>query len=568
MAEESPGGPKRRRIIHWNPEAGKEQARRGPAWPRVIAWTLGGAFALLLAAGLVIRGLKLFLGPEVFTPAPVAAVGSPSIAEASSAFISQAKAEQAFELVSKALKELRRVPADHPSQLEQLITMERLFTQGETLLRSRDFGRAFAVFEALNPEIESFTRNVKAKGEARQGYDSILLRIKELELARSLAPGALEAAFEAAGAGSKLLADGNFAGAKKQFDAGFAQLKRAEEALTAFVKARMFDGQRALAAGEKAAARQAFEQALAKSPGLEAALQGLKRAETSDRVHALLQQGAKLELQKQFKEAAEAYKQAFALDGFSAAAQEGQSRSARLEKETRFASAKAAADEAIQARDWNRAIAELQNALKVTPQNTEVQAQLKTARANAHQEAVQKALAKAFDYEKAYQWSEAREAYSETLKLDADHAEAKEGYTRVGTVIRALLQYQKYIEAAEQLANRSDFQGAIRRFNEAMAVKPSYLVNSDRVQQLHAQLMEQNKPVEVTFKSDGSTWVQITNFKAPQKFDSEVMRILPGDYEVIGRRKGYRDINLLLQVRAGTPPPLVTVICNVPSDQK
>jgi hypothetical protein len=46
------------------------------------------------------------------------------------------------------------------------------------------------------------------------------------------------------------------------------------------------------------------------------------------------------------------------------------------------------------------------------------------------------------------------------------------------------------------------------------------------------------------------------------------MRILPGDYEVIGRRKGYRDINLLLQVRAGTPPPVVTVICNVPSDQK
>ncbi|MBM3865991.1 MAG: hypothetical protein FJ381_08860 [Verrucomicrobia bacterium] len=446
--------------------------------------------------------------------------------------------------------------------------MERLFTQGEALLRNRDFGRAFSVFEALNPEIETFTRNVKAKGEARQGYDAILLRIKELELARSLAPGALEAAFEAAGAGSKVLADGNFAGAKKQFDAGFAQLKIAEDALATFVKARLFDGQRALAAGEKSGARQAFEQALAKSPGLEAAVQGLKRAENIDRVHALLQQGAKLEQQKNFKEASEAYKQAFALDGFSAAAQEGQSRAAQLEKETRFAAAKSAAEEAIQARDWNRAITELQNALKVTPQNTEVQAQLKTARANAHQESVQKALAKAFDYEKAYQWSEAREAYSETLKLDADHAEAKEGYTRVGTVIRALLQYQKYVEAAEQLANRSDFQGAIRRFNEAMAVKPSYLVNSDRVQQLHALLMEQNKPVDVTFKSDGSTWVQITNFRAPQKFDSEAMRILPGDYEVIGRRKGYRDINLLLQVRAGTPPPIVTVICNVPSDQK
>jgi hypothetical protein len=80
--------------------------------------------------------------------------------------------------------------------------------------------------------------------------------------------------------------------------------------------------------------------------------------------------------------------------------------------------------------------------------------------------------------------------------------------------------------------------------------------------------MEENTPVDVTFKSDGSTWVQITNFKAPKKFDSEVVRILPGDYEIIGRRKGYRDLVLLLQVRGGTPPPVVTVICNVPADQK
>lgn len=559
---------KKRRVIHWNPDAGKPEERRRWTWPRIAAWSAGGLFGLLLAAGLVIRGIKLVWGPDVFQPRAAETVAAaPTVEGASSAFISRAKAEQAFELASKALKELRRLPTDHPSQLEQLIVMEKSFTQSEALMKGHEFARAFGLLETLNQDIDAFSRNVKAKGEARQAYDAILLRIKDLEVARALAPGRLEAAFESAGAGRQLMTDGNFSGAKQVFDRGFAELKQAEQVLQAFVRDNLLAGQKALAAGEKDAARKAFQQVMEKAPGNEAATLGLKRAENIDRVYALLQQGAQLEKDRRFADAAESYKKAFALDGFSAAAQEGQSRAARLEKETRFAEAKAAADEAIKARDWNKAIAELQNALKVYPQKTEVQAQLKSARESAHRESVQKALARAFEHEKAFQWNEARAAFNETLQLDPDHAEAKDGYKRTGTVIRALLQYERYIEAADQLANKADFQGAIRRFNEAMAVKPAYLQASDRVQQLQALLMAQNTPVDVTFKSDDETWVQITNFRAPKKFQTETIKILPGNYEVVGRRRGYRDVVMLLQVRGGMPAPEVTVICTVKADK-
>jgi tetratricopeptide (TPR) repeat protein len=361
--------------------------------------------------------------------------------------------------------------------------------------------------------------------------------------------------------------DGNFAGAKKVFDNGEADLKKAEQALAEYVRENLLVGQRSLAKGEKENAKKAFEAALEKSPGNEVAVQGLKRAENIDRVYALLQQGEKLEKDARYAEAAESYKKAFALDSFSAAAQEGQARAARLEKETKFAASKSAADAAVKAKDWQKAIAEYQAALKVYPQKTDVQALLKSAKENAHKDAVQKSLAKGFAYEKAYQWREARDAYHETLELEPDQPEAKEGYTRAGTVIRALLQYERYIEAAEVLANKAQFQDAIRRFNEAMAVKPSYLVNSDRVQQLHNLLMTQNKPVDVTFKSDGNTWVSILSFRQPEKIDTKVIRMLPGDYQVVGRRRGYRDVEMLLQVRNGTTPPTVTVACNVSADR-
>jgi tetratricopeptide (TPR) repeat protein len=567
MPEEIDSGSKKRRVIHWNPDAGREQQQRRWTWKRILAWSVGGFFGLLIAAGIVIRVAKMVLGPDIFSPRATATAPGQTIADANTAFISEAKAAQEHEIATKSLRELTKLPTDHPVQFEQMVVMQRSFQEAETLLKKHEFARAFAMFQSLNKDMDAFSKNVKIKGEAKQGYDKILLRIKDLEIARDLSPGTLDSALESASAGRQLLGDGNFTGAKRIFDQAEAELNRAAQALADYVRDNLVAGQKALAQGEKDAAKKAFDAALQKSPGNEAALQGLKRAENIDRVYALLKQGEKLEKSAQYAEAAESYKKAFALDSFSAAAQEGQARAARLEKETKFAAAKNAADAAVKTKEWSKAIAEYQNALKVYPQKTDVQALLKSARENAHKEAVQKSLAKAFAYEKAYQWNEARQAYNETIQLEPDHTEAKEGYMRAGTVIRALLQYEKYIEAAEVLANKADFQAAIKRFNDAMAVKPTYLVNSERVNQLHNLLIAQSKPVEVTLKSDGNTWVQITNYRQPEKFDSRVVKILPGDYEVVGRRKGYRDVQMLLQVRNGTPPPVVTVACSVSSDR-
>ena len=102
-----------------------------------------------------------------------------------------------------------------------------------------------------------------------------------------------------------MLNDGNFTGAKKIFDEGFAELKKAEQSLASHVRDNLLRGQKALTTGQREEAQAAFQAALQKSPGNETALQGLKRAETIDRVYALLQQGELLERQAQFAQAAE-----------------------------------------------------------------------------------------------------------------------------------------------------------------------------------------------------------------------------------------------------------------------
>lgn len=562
MAEQpDPTSGKKRRVIHWNPEAGREPVQRRWTVKRVIAWTVGGFFALLFAAGIVIRVAKLMLGPDIFTPRAELA-GAGTAAEANSGYISETKAEFAHENTTKALMALRRLPTDHPVQLQRLILIEKAFQEGETLLRSHEYSRAFLAFDALKREMEAFTNNVKARQDAQQSDGNIQLRMKDLEIARSLAPGTLEAAMEAAAEGRRLLNEGNFTGAKEAFDHGFAELKQAEDALGRFVKENLLRGQVALTKGERDAAKAAFNAALEKAPGNEDAQRGLKRAENIDRVYALLLQGEGLEKQAQYASAAESYQKAFALDPVSAVAQQGQARALRLEKETKFDAAFGAAQAAFKRREWSKVMAECENALKVYPQKTEVQAMLRSARENAHTDAVKRALNKAYAFENQHQWKEARDAYNETMTLEPAQADAKDGYIRCGTMIRTLLQYGQLVERSQQLADKAEFQAALQVFRQAVSIKPGYhLPNDEKVQQLHDVLLAQSKPVNVSFKSDGKTWFSIKNYKLPSQFETAAIPMLPGDYEIIGLRKGYQDVHMLLQVRNGVAPPTVTVVC-------
>lgn len=68
----------------------------------------------------------------------------------------------------------------------------------------------------------------------------------------------------------------------------------------------------------------------------------------------------------------------------------------------------------------------------------------------------------------------------------------------------------------------------------------------------------------VMLSSDGETWVSISGAMVPQKFRTKDVKVLPGNYQVTGSRKGYADVVIPLRLRAGEPSPLVTVTCAVP----
>jgi RNA polymerase sigma factor (sigma-70 family) len=163
-------------------------------------------------------------------------------------------------------------------------------------------------------------------------------------------------------------------------------------------------------------------------------------------------------------------------------------------------------------------------------------------------------------HERSYQQALARRRAEEAKRwaqIDQDAA----------TVQDAVAHYNRLIETAEHLAATAEFQSGMKMFNRAMQAKPAGLAVSDRVKQLQATLASQNMPVDVALASDGLTWVSIVNFHPPQKLTTASLKTLPGNYEVIGRRNGYQDVVIPMQVRSGIPAPVVSVACTVPATQ-
>ncbi|MDO8542281.1 MAG: hypothetical protein Q7S40_17715 [Opitutaceae bacterium] len=161
------------------------------------------------------------------------------------------------------------------------------------------------------------------------------------------------------------------------------------------------------------------------------------------------------------------------------------------------------------------------------------------------------------NYERAYQQDLARRR--------AEEAKARARFDQERSTWPAERQYHALLEQARQYLARAEFQWAVRRYNEAMQLKPADLPVTPDVKQLQATLQAQNEPLEVTFKSDGATFVTISNFKPLRTFTETKVKILPGDYEIVGQRKGYRDVRIPLVLRNGTPPAVVSVACTEPA---
>ncbi|HEX9786064.1 MAG TPA: hypothetical protein VGA56_25480 [Opitutaceae bacterium] len=478
------------------------------------------------------------------------------------AFVSRSRAEFAREAAMRGLENVRKVPSDHPSVLRRMINIERILLNADKAFGDANYGIAVEQYELVTTETKQFASSLEDMRKAREGYDRFLVDFARMERWRSLAPEKFDQALTAAGAAQTFLSEGSFSVAREKMNEATTTLASVGTSVAAQLESSLADGRAALAQGKGAAAKAVFERALELQSGNEFALKSLERAKTIKQVFDLIHRGEALEREARFEQTKEAFEKAFDVDAQSATAQAGIARMKALIRERDF---KAALDRAAAAREegkWNDVIDAYEAALKLSPDDASVKEQLATARVEQREAFIQDSLATAYEFERAYDWNNARRIYLELLKFEPEQADAAEGLSRTGKVLRALLKFERLIDDARSLAQRASFQSAIATFNEALANKPSYLALTPEQDELRILLEKQSRPVQVSLVSDNRTYVTIQGLRLLGRFEKTSVAMLPGNYEFIGRRRGYQDVREVVRIRGDDNMQPITIVAN------
>ena len=129
----------------------------------------------------------------------------------------------------------------------------------------------------------------------------------------------------------------------------------------------------------------------------------------------------------------------------------------------------------------------------------------------------------------------------------------------IGVFSTAIVQ----VDASRQKAARVDAEQKLAAVTSELSNLKARLAQAGRRGEGEALSLETNGSVEVALKSDGLTWVSVVNACAPEKFTSLSIKLRPGRYEVVGRRAGFQDVVVPLEIRNGQSPASVAVVCSV-----
>ncbi len=561
---QKPEGGKKRRIIHWNPDeedsspAGVERKNRG------LMFFVPIIAGLVVFSGLAYVGLKFYSKGHEGAPGGAGEngqAGDNTGGRGELAFVSPQKVQRELDKLRQEISAIRKVTDDHPVLIKNLVMMETAFDEGSKSYTSGNYRQAMTFLEEVGGLIDEQKSLINLQSETKAIHDEFLNLIEASETGRSLAPFEFEKASAIGNEGEIHLSKGAFTEAILSFETALEAIGEMDGIVNTHLVDLELNGKKALQKGDKEAAQEIFRKVLELQPDNELAQRNLKRAATIDRVLPLLREAAELEKSKDYEKSLVSYERAFELDALSAKAQQGKSRLGKVIRDNRLEYLRTTSKKAEEELDWDTAIETYEAAVEEFPDLPNFAEALEVAREKGHQAKIAAALDEAYTYEEEYEWAQARTSFLRVLDLDNQKEEAIEGLRRDGEILRSLLRYEKFLNDASDYAAKGEFQQSIRSFNEAMMAKPSYITLSPEIQDLKTTLRDQSQPVGVSFVSDGKTWVSISGFQMMGKFEQHKLRILPGNYQVRGRRKGYRDVLLEVRVRRDSSFGPIQVIC-------
>lgn len=230
-------------------------------------------------------------------------------------------------------------------------------------------------------------------------------------------------------------------------------------------------------------------------------------------------------------------------------------------QDSSFNSSMTAAYESIEAEEWFLAEQVLESALLIRPNSTVAKELLEEVAENKRLDQVDELVQKMADAMTAERWEDVLVSVEEVEKLDVneeyDFAIVVEEVDELLALEAELIEYKDFDFSSLNDSKRQDIK--------LLLDKTDHLNDFDRTQPIRQYLedtfTQYSTPVEVTIRSDNRTKLRIRPGKEIGSFRSKTLEVLPGTYEIVGTRKGFKQVTHKLEVKPDSESVEIKVEC-------
>ncbi|MEZ5514651.1 MAG: protein kinase [Steroidobacteraceae bacterium] len=332
----------------------------------------------------------------------------------------------------------------------------------------------------------------------------------------------------------------------------------------AALEAQLAAGDGALLAADVAIARQAYETAARIEPDNARARAGLASlAKLLDAAPLLAQAEAAVQAGDSAT-AERVYAQVLAKYPGNAAATTGLQQLRQKNSDAAFARAMGDGFAALTAGRTDSARAAFTRAQALRPEAAEVReaiAQVDAANRGAADANLEALAARLVAEER---WTEALALYEKALATDPTLEFAQRGKTRAQPRADLSRRLQNVIERPERLASAEVRAETDRLLLRARGLPDQGPVIRSQISRLEMLLPAFDRPVTLALESDNATEVAIQRVGYFGTFERRELELKPGQYTIIGRRQGYRDVRRDFTLAPGTDTQTIVVRCVEP----
>ncbi len=226
-----------------------------------------------------------------------------------------------------------------------------------------------------------------------------------------------------------------------------------------------------------------------------------------------------------------------------------------------YVGAMSAGLEALGRQDWAAAREALARAEQLRPGEPQTADAMARAEAGLRAATIATLRQKATALEAEERWRDAAGAYEAVLALDPAVAFAQTGRARSREREAVMAKLSFHLKNPQRLSSASVLEEAATLAVTASELEPTGPRLRQDAEALGRLVEAYSTPVLAVLESDGLTEVTVYKVGRLGTFSRHQLELRPGNYTVVGSRRGYRDVRRQLIVAPGEEPQPLVVRC-------